>query len=70
MCGLAEGSPSRYFLPLGLALPSESPLWPEEVEALIPSGQDSGLRHCSGFDMAGPPALFLCPVSFSESQFL
>lgn len=58
-----------YFLKLSPTLGSQSHVWSEEAETQIPSGRDSGLRHCSGSDMAGPPVLFLCPVSFSESQF-
>ena len=59
-----EGSPTYYFLQLSLALS-----WPGEAETQIPSGQDPGLRRSSGFDMAEPPALFLRPVPFSQSQF-
>lgn len=62
-----EGSPLCYSC--SSALPSALRFWPEEAETQIPSDWDSGFRHCSGFDMAGPPAWFLCPISFSKSQF-
>lgn len=54
---------------LSPALGFENHIWTEEAETPIPSGQDSGLRHRPGSDIAELPALFLCPVSFSKSQF-